>query len=742
MDQVPPQQDELVQVQAFSRSHVAISGAVCILAGVLTLVYYAKSRPRLSSPAESPTKPAVSPMAKYETFISSILAQEPLVLIALTNEDDTPLVKLCRRNQVQVHNVSFAKIAGRAMLTSTLLERFPGIASTAVEALFFHGELVGDTESVLEMARTGVLSERLGLSVALEEEEQLKVLQWTPPTNDIVASAPASRLPDSLSALLAWTPHDSAAVPLAVRPRATNTCRSQLLVYISCETPSLPVLPWAIIDTIVFHAADLLSLPQAGWIDAAHRNGVRVLASLTWSSIESSTAADWQQLAKQLHRIQGSVGFDGWHVDCPLRDASILAPLMHKESFVLFATDCVDEKEALGSLLQHFHGLVVKTPLERGTINLLARAAGANHWQLYFRPSGDDDDAPTSARLFRFTEVSVWISHTALEDPFWARNWRDLTPVHDSFGGVDTLYTSFNIGSGSTSSCGGQVVRSEPWVDATQVDMLPLLGSVNSTIRASFDTSFAFHGGSSLRLEGMLGPKERATLELFKVQMQFEPLKPIRVAYTCRSDHDPTTFGVVLTLATKQELVLRAATAGSTTPLSSTHLSPLVGRAKNGHVYGATAQVDHGHGWVTRVYHLGGAVWDGKVIRAIGVFGINLQAQESTPWSMHLGQLVVCRLADLPPHPPSLKDIRLEESCSRLAWTVNSSRSVVQYTHVFQGQTDGSKTWLGRTNTTTWPLLAPEEATPSTKIFVLAPVDWSGAVGDIHRVRVVVADGL
>lgn len=79
---------------------------------------------------------------------------------------------------------------------------------------------------------------------------------------------------------------------------------------------------WQCVDTFIYFAHVLVTIPPVGWINAAHRNGANILGTfiLEWEAgakvcqelfknRESAAHA-----AKQLARIAGWFGFEGWLV--------------------------------------------------------------------------------------------------------------------------------------------------------------------------------------------------------------------------------------------------------------------------------------------------------------------------------------------------------------------------------------------------------------------------------------------
>ncbi|RHY42330.1 hypothetical protein DYB38_001806 [Aphanomyces astaci] len=693
---------------------------------------------------------------KFELFVSTRVAQAPVVLF--TTGDVTPVLELCRLNHVSVHHVNLDRVAGNLAI-SQVLQRRCNMTSPFQELLFVNATFVGDTATVVSMASTA-------LAALLSIDPSTFVVGGT--ADDVVLTIDPSlvqrghatsfndTLPIDPQSLLAWHLDPAEAtrsVPLAHRPRASNRQRSHLTAFSSLnsspdqyknfdESTQLSLVPWEILDAIVFTSEGFLTLPPQGFVDGAHRNGVRVLGSLTWHADSAAQInqpndfCDWQSLALKLQTVQSFTGVDGWHlVGLSDQVAATLLPLLSPSSYVLWASEIVSS--SVTTLLPLAHGVLLPAPVDKSTVVKLAKAAGDRRWQLTF--ALDSVAAEVSARTLRFADVSVC---TVTNDPFWKTNWRSVAPVHSVYGGAEALYTAFNVGHGATTSVDGRVVSSSPWHDQGQVDVLPLLNKAKSPMHMNLSLAKAFQGGSSLHLCATLPAKARVSVDLLPLQVHFAPRKVIRVAYSFHTTNDPTSFGLVLNLVSKDEIVLRGwpssqMTSSPLSQITSSSLSPLIGRAKHTRAYAPVSETNSPNGWITRVYQLGGALWDGHVIKGVSVFGVNLSDERTEDWSVHVGQVVVCPVAaDMPTlsqMSPVITAVQIDPSTATLTWTVPST---VQYTHVFQEMLTchDELVWVGRTNHSRWQL--PSKAKSDTT-FVLQPVHWTGAVGRPQRVTIV-----
>ncbi|RHZ09949.1 hypothetical protein DYB37_004421 [Aphanomyces astaci] len=593
---------------------------------------------------------------KFELFVSTRVAQAPVVLF--TTGDVTPVLELCRLNHVSVHHVNLDRVAGNLAI-SQVLQRRCNLTSPFQELLFVNATFVGDTATVVSMASTA-------LAALLSIDPSTFVVGGT--ADDVVLTIDPSllqrghvtsfndTLPNDPQSLLAWHLDPAEAtrsVPLAHRPRASNRQRSHLTAF-SEQNTQLSLVPWEILDAIVFTSEGFLTLPPQGFVDGAHRNGVRVLGSLTWHADSAAQInqpndfCDWQSLAHRLQTVQSFTGVDGWHlVGLSDKVAATLLPLLSSSSYILWASEIASS--SVTTLLPLAHGVLLPAPVDKSTVVKLAKAAGDRRWQLTF--ALDSMHAEVSARTLRFADVSV---------------------------------------------C------------------------------------------------AILPAKARVSVDLLPLQVHFAPRKVIRVAYSFHTTNDPTSFGLVLNLVSKDEIVLRGwpssqMTSSPLSQMTSSSLSPLIGRAKHTRAYAPVSETTGPNGWITRVYQLGGALWDGHVIKGVSVFGVNLSDERTEDWSVHVGQVVVCPVAaDMPTSShmsPVITAVQIDPSTATLTWTVPST---VQYTHVFQEvltcHDELDQVWVGRTNHSRWQL--PSKA-KSNITFVLQPVHWTGAVGRPQRVTIV-----
>lgn len=106
----------------------------------------------------------------------------------------------------------------------------------------------------------------------------------------------------------------------------------------SSDSDSYRFHHWHSVDTFVYFSHHFVTIPPPGWIDAAHKHGVQVLAgtfiteweggSALLSEIREKQLVD--QVARQLASVASTHGFDGWLMNIESALDEDCEPFLHK----------------------------------------------------------------------------------------------------------------------------------------------------------------------------------------------------------------------------------------------------------------------------------------------------------------------------------------------------------------------------------------------------------------------------
>jgi hypothetical protein len=84
---------------------------------------------------------------------------------------------------------------------------------------------------------------------------------------------------------------------------------------------------WEYVDELYYYVHETVSVPPTQWVNAAHRNGVPVLGTVTPDcqvcgpeAAKLFTPAAYEQTVRKLHEYAAAYGFDGWIIDIEGKD--------------------------------------------------------------------------------------------------------------------------------------------------------------------------------------------------------------------------------------------------------------------------------------------------------------------------------------------------------------------------------------------------------------------------------------
>jgi hypothetical protein len=225
------------------------------------------------------------------------------------------------------------------------------------------------------------------------------------------ANAEASRCPPypcyhTAQGVLDWKPsmvrpYDVAGVPLA---RTAGSSRPGMLIGVDdgpwaywdqgdlnaqgsdARGNIYKLVEWPYVDRLYYYSHNLLSVPPTVWTNAAHRQGVKVLATLTGDcdnlacedEMDLLFAQHPHETVDQLRRIAAAYGFDGWMID--IEEGSSLTP-----NLLAAMSDLSKRRLPNGARVEVLFYNAYETSIDSRIYSAL-KAAG--HWQSDYSPQG------------------------------------------------------------------------------------------------------------------------------------------------------------------------------------------------------------------------------------------------------------------------------------------------------------------------------------------------------------------
>ncbi|KAM6403697.1 cytosolic endo-beta-N-acetylglucosaminidase [Rhynochetos jubatus] len=356
---------------------------------------------------------------------------------------------------------------------------------------------------------------------------------------------------------------------------------------------------WRYIDIFVYFSHHTVTIPPVCWTNAAHRNGVPVLGTFIteWTDGEklceaflAGGAEAYRAVSEQLARIARHYGFDGWlvNVENALSAAAAgnLPPfLRHLTAEVHGAVpgglviwyDSVVQNGALrwqNELNQENRvffdacdGLFTNYNWKEEHLERTRGLAGLRRTDVYVGVDvfargdviGGGFDTDKSLRLIRQHGLSAaifapgWVyehlgeeNFLHNENKFWG-SLAEYLPTHSIC--TLPLATSFSLGMGTSRFLAGKEEEAGPWYDLSAQEIQPLYPERGDGLSTGCCLQDAWHGGSSLRVQGTIPPgEERVAIRLFSFQMPAPPKLFLTLLYKLEGPHpDDLTVGLELT---------------------------------------------------------------------------------------------------------------------------------------------------------------------------------------------------
>ncbi|NEW09113.1 PKD domain-containing protein [Paenibacillus sp. SYP-B3998] len=231
--------------------------------------------------------------------------------------------------------------------------------------------------------------------------------------------------------------------------------------------------------------------------------------------------------------------------------------------------------------------------------------------------------------------------------------------------------TNFNTGSGKQFYVEGQRSSEQAWNNRSLQDVLPtwrwLTESKGQALKASFDWSTAYNGGSSLKVEGKLSPENATHLKLYQTDLRVDARTQLSITYK-----------------TELSPALKVGLAFADHPDQFMFLDVKDSINKD---------------WTTASFNL--TKYAGKRIAAIS---LNFDSTKTVDhYSISIGQLSVSNVKDAEAVLPAVKDLKVLAADyrdgiygdARLQWNP-LGKNETSY-DVYRVYPDGKEEWLGAT---------------------------------------------
>lgn len=316
------------------------------------------------------------------------------------------------------------------------------------------------------------------------------------------------------------------------------------------------------------------------------------------------------------------------------------------------------------------------------------------NWPVLF-PKGKN--ATTSLGIYRpdwaFNSSKTFEEYMEKEQIFWAgtgknpalaalpegadpKGWSGIAHYINDQSAVTSIpfITHFNTGNGKQFAVHGEVVRDKEWNNRSLQDVLPswrwIVESDGTALKPDFDWSKAYYGGSSLKVNGDLGPAHPTTVKLYKTDLSVEKDTAISLMY--QTNNDKSTIKVGLSF--------------SDAPESFTYLDLKPGKDKNG--------------WKQGYVDLG--TYSGKKVAA---FSLQFSSSEEIKdYQANIGELAIQNREEKTAPLPKVRGLKVRETeftdgiygDSRLEWNKTPQDDVLFY-QVYRVRPDNTREYIGAT---------------------------------------------
>ncbi|XP_075558087.1 cytosolic endo-beta-N-acetylglucosaminidase-like isoform X1 [Dermacentor variabilis] len=450
---------------------------------------------------------------------------------------------------------------------------------------------------------------------------------------------------------------------------------------------------WQIIDTFIYYAHHMVTIPPPGWISAAHKHGVKVLGTFILGEKDIKTINRVRgsglvpQVAAQLARVASVGRFDGWLISIGCKVDASCVPFLKD---LLRTTTTETHKAVSGSLVIWYDavdidgmpephnelngknscfldlcdGIFLNFCWTEAMLRKSAQLAGDRKADVYagvdvyargtlYRGGYDMYEAVQFARrcgLSAAVFAAGWVYETQEKKNFGKNQYRLWNFPDDCCSEFRLtklpLSTSFCQGFGKQAFAAGQRVSSRAWFNLHKQQLQPRdQGNTlcDTCCSVKLHTDDAYSGGGSLRVlfkRNRNFPDAKPYIRLFGCEF---PLGSLAVSYTFKNVSSCITVGQDIALVLKAKNV-----AGETEEI---FLGMTAGLPR-GDNYTVTREIIRwpetptdvpGSHWLTRKYVLEDLRGAGGVI--LEEIGLHFFCVETEANVCLLGQLDVTRPA-------------------------------------------------------------------------------------------------
>lgn len=348
---------------------------------------------------------------------------------------------------------------------------------------------------------------------------------------------------------------------------------------------------WYLMDVFIYFSHSLVTLPPPGWVNAAHKHGVKVLGTfiVEWDEgkliadqfLASTTVAD--MYAERLSELAVALGFDGWLINMEVSLDIEKIPIM--KEFVSHLTQ-VMHSSVPGSLVIWYDSVTTEGQLNwQNQLNnynkpffdicdgiftnyswtedypkLSAAVAGDRKFDVYMgidvfgrgTYGGGQWTANVALDVIKKDDVSAaifapgWVYETKQPPDFQTAQNRWWSLVEKSWGITQSypkvlpFYSNFDRGNSYHFSIDGKSVSDAPWNNLSNQSFQPVLefsgDTTTETIQASVDLKEAsYSGGGNITFKGALEDGAYLKKRIFQGELHMGD-SPVYFTYSVKSD--------------------------------------------------------------------------------------------------------------------------------------------------------------------------------------------------------------